>query len=99
MAALGDKKVAHSEMTSVCPKGQNWASTSVLRSGYWRGWQLVGWMVSNLAALKVPQKADLRVSIGQVVKQSVNMLHACTRIMACPELIQQSRFVLHVTRP
>lgn len=45
------------------------------------------------------KKTKGRVSIGAIIKQSANMFHACTRIMADASLIQDNRFVLHCTGP
>ena len=51
------------------------------------------------AANKAAKKKDFRAEVGCVIKQSVNMLHACCRLMANPDTIIHSRWVIHAVRP
>ena len=54
---------------------------------------------AKAAANKDKAKGDYRLAVGNVIKQSVNMLHACTRVMAQPDVLLQSRWIIHCVRP
>ena len=45
------------------------------------------------------KKQAMHANLGLLINQSVNMMHACTRVMANPDVIHTTRMVLHVAKP